>query len=136
MRKWKKVSKLSKLYKVNHVGVNINNMYKLLCIKYNDCFASCIPLCQLSLKVRLCSSTETTSRKQVTNCLYFVVLILIPQFSSHLHESCFTSNVSEENLIRRDRVDKEVFQKLGDGETDLTEAQKVYLPNSAVFSRR
>ena len=65
----------------------------------------------LVLKVRLCSSTETTSRKQVTNCLYFVVLILIPQFSSHLHESCFTSNVSEENLIRRDRVDKRSLSK-------------------------
>jgi len=30
------VLKLSKLYKVNHVGVNMYIMYKLLCINYND----------------------------------------------------------------------------------------------------
>jgi len=39
-------------------------------------FASCIPLYQLSFEshyARLCSSTAATSRKQVTNRLYFQV---------------------------------------------------------------
>ena len=66
--------------------------------------ASCIPICQQSIEsiyARPCSSTTATSRKQVTNCQCFVVfnLILIPQFSSHLNDSCYTSNVSEETEL-------------------------------------
>jgi len=64
-------------------------------------FASSIPLYQLSVEslwARLCSSTAATSLKQVTHRLYFVVfnLTLILQFASHLNESCYTSNVSEQ----------------------------------------
>jgi len=64
-------------------------------------FTSSVPLCQLSfesLYVRLCSSTTATSRNQVTNRFYFVVfnLVLIPQFSSHLNENRYTSNVTDE----------------------------------------
>jgi len=45
-----------------------------------------------SLHSRLCPSTVATSRKQVTNRLYVAVfsLILIPQLSRHLNESCYT----------------------------------------------
>jgi len=62
---------------------------------------SIYPLCQLSfesLYARLCSSTAATSRKQVTNRLYFVMfnLILKTQISSHLNESCYTSNLYEQ----------------------------------------
>ena len=54
------------LYNVKDIGVNMNNMYKLLCINYNDHHEKCIPLCQLSfasLYTRLCLSTAATLRK-------------------------------------------------------------------------
>ena len=47
---------------------------------------------RLKVCIPHCSSTTATSRKQVTHCLYVSVfcLILLPQFSSHLHENCYT----------------------------------------------
>ena len=86
--------------------------------------ASCIPLCQLSfesLYARLCScSIVATSRKQVTNRLYFVVFnpVLIPQFSGHLNESChiYKQRVRA-TILRRDRVDVRSPSKPCDGET-------------------
>ena len=76
--------------------MNIHYMYKLLCIRYKDhhlvlhrafCYVNSLKVC-----FPHCSSTLAPSRKQVTNRLYVAVfcLILLPQFSSHLHESCYT----------------------------------------------
>ena len=127
--------KLSKLYKVNHVEVNMNNMYKLLCINYNDHhekFSNVHSVMSTkfwkSVYARLCSSTAATSRKQVTNCFYFVIsnLVLIPQFLSDLNESCYTkqcvyvSNVSEQPYLEETELMTEVLQKLCDGENRRT----------------
>jgi len=52
---------------------------------------------------------------------YFIVinLILITQFSSHLNESCYTSNVSRATLMKGDRVDnKNSFKNLVMGRPD------------------
>ena len=96
------MSKLSKLYKVNHVGVNMNNMYKLLCIKYNDCFVSCIPLCQLSFE----SPTLFKYRDDIAKTGDKLSLLCrsntyTPVFKSFtwklLYKQCvYVSNVSEE----------------------------------------
>jgi len=67
---------------------HIYNMYKLLCIIYNDHHLMHCALCYVKCwKSWLCSSTTATSRKQVTNRLYVAVfsLILIPRLSRHLH---------------------------------------------------
>jgi len=53
------------------------------------------------LKVCISDSFQVPLRhreKQLTNCFYFVVLnlVLIPQFSSHLNENRYTSNVTDE----------------------------------------
>ena len=69
-----------------------------------------------------CLSTTATSRKQVTNRFYFVVfnLVLIPQFSSHLNENRYTSNVTAEPQKEETELMTEVLQA-------WTEAQKSYL---------
>ena len=102
--------------------------------------ASCIPLCVISfesLYARLCSSSiVATSRKQVTNRLYFVVFnpVLIPQFSGHLNESCYTGNVSEQPyLYRRDRVDVRSPSKTW-WWGDPTGAQRIYLSQPVLSS--
>ena len=101
-------------------------------------FTSSIPLCQLSfesLYVRLGSSTMGTSRKQVSNRFYFVVfnLVLIPQFSSHLNENCYTSNVTDElQWIIGDRLDDR--NPSNTWLEALTEAQKSYLYQSVLSS--
>ena len=92
--------------------------------------ASCILLCQLSfesLYARLCSSTAVTSRNQVTHRLYFVILnlVLIPQFLSHLNQSCYTSNVSEQPELEETELMTEVLQKHCDGETRQTAKEYV-----------
>jgi len=52
-----------------YIGVEMNNLHKLLCISIMiimKSFATCIPLCQLSfesLYARLYSSTAATSQK-------------------------------------------------------------------------
>ena len=53
-----------------------------------------------SLKVCIphCSSTTATSRKQVTNHMLHFFLILLPQFSNHLHESCYTRYIWRVNV--------------------------------------
>ena len=132
--------KLSKLYKVNHVGVNMNYMYKLPCIMIiMKSLESCIPLWQLSfesLYARLCSSTLATSRKQVTISLYIVIinLILIPQFSSHLNESCYTSNVSRATqLLEETELMTDILQKIVMRRHDR-HSKNLSLPTSAAFS--
>ena len=50
--------------------MNIYNMYKLLCIIYNDHHLMHCAFCYVKFwKSWLCSITTVTSRKQVTNCL-------------------------------------------------------------------
>jgi len=96
-------------------------------------FASCIPLCQQSFESRYARLCSKTAQHRENRWQIAFNLTLVPQFSSHLNESCYTSNVSEKTLIRGDQVDDRSHSKtLWWG--DSTDAQRIYLCQQVLSS--